>query len=411
VVTQPVESQLAGDVAALVLRDNYLQGEALSVAEARGAALDRQVRLIRDLERASRLDRALEFLPDDETLAARAAARQGLTRPELAVLLAYAKLSLDQDLLASDLPDQPELAGDLRDYFPAAVRERFAAQIAAHPLKREIIATVVTNDLVNRAGLTFVSDMRARTGREPPDIARSYRIAREVFALPALWTGIEALDNQVRAPAQTEMLLDVAGLVEHAAGWLLRANRLDLARDIARFAPPVQELAAVVPELLPPGERALFDERAARLSAAGVPQLLARRVAGVNFLTTAFEIAELAERSAHPIERAARIFYGAGARFALDEMRAAARRLPAETTWQKTAVETLIDDFYALQADIAARVLQSDADGADPIEAWAKDRAASLAPADAITAELRSANAPDLAMLVVAGRQLRQALG
>jgi glutamate dehydrogenase len=207
------------------------------------------------------------------------------------------------------------------------------------------------------------------------------------------------------------MLLDVAGLVEHAAGWLLRANRLDLARDITRFAPPVQELAAGVPELLPPGERALFDERAARLSAAGVPQPLARRVAGVNFLTTAFEIAELAERAACPIERAARIFYGVGARFALDEMRAAARRLPAETAWQKTAAETLIDDFYALQAELAARVLQSDSDGIDPIVAWAKDRGAALAPADAIAAELRSATAPDLAMLVVAGRQLRQALG
>jgi glutamate dehydrogenase len=284
-----------------------------------------------------------------------------------------------------------------------------------HPLKREIIATVVTNDLVNRAGLTFVPDMRARTGREAPDIARGYRIAREVFRLPALWAEIEALDNQVRAQAQTEMLLDIAGLVEHAAGWLLRANRLDLARDIARFAPPVQELVALVPELLPPGQRALFDERAARLAAAGVPQTLAHRVAGVIFLTTAFEIAELAEGAACPIERAARIFYGVGARLALDEMRAAARRLPAETAWQKAAAETLIDDFYALQAELAARVLQSDAastdETADPLPAWAKDRAAALAPADAIAAELRSATAPDLAMLVVAGRQLRQALG
>jgi glutamate dehydrogenase len=413
---EPLLAQMTEDVAALVLRDNYLQGEALSVAEARGAAvLDRQVRLIRDLERAGRLDRALEYLPDDETLAARAAARRGLTRPELAVLLAYAKLSLDQDLLASDLPDQPELAGDLRDYFPPALPTRFAAQIAMHPLKREIIATVVTNDLVNRAGLTFVPDMRARTGREAPDIARGYRIAREVFRLPALWAEIEALDNQVRAPAQTEMLLDIAGLVEHAAGWLLRANRLDLARDIARFAPPVQELVALVPELLPPGQRALFDERAARLAAASVPQTLAHRVAGVIFLTTAFEIAELAEGAACPIERAARIFYGVGARLALDEMRAAARRLPAETAWQKAAAETLIDDFYALQAELAARVLQSDAastdETADPLPAWAKDRAAALAPADAIAAELRSATAPDLAMLVVAGRQLRQALG
>jgi glutamate dehydrogenase len=413
---EPLLAQMTDDVAALVLRDNYLQGEALSVAEARGpAALDRQTRLIRDLERAGRLDRALEFLPGEETLAARAASRRGLTRPELAVLLAYAKMSLDQDLLASDLPDLSELAADLRDYFPPALRERFADQIAAHPLKREITATVATNDLVNRAGLTFIHDMRARTGREAPDIARSYRIVREVFALPALWTQIEALDNQVPTPVQSEMLLEISGLIEHVAAWLLHANRLDLGREIARFAPAIRRLAEIVPELLPPRERALLDQRALQFAAAGVPQPLAARIAGMIFLAPAFEIGELAERSARPIDDAARIFYGVGARFALDEMREAARRLPAETAWQKAAVQTLIDDFYVLQADFALRVLQSDPDGADsaadPLAAWLDTHAGQFAPADAIAVELRAATAPDLAMLVVAGRQLRQALG
>ena len=262
----PLLAQMADEVAALVLRDNYLQGEALSVAEARGVAvLDRQAAMIRDLEEAGRLDRALEFLPDDETLASRAAARRGLTRPELAVLLAYAKMSLDHDLLASDLPDLPELADDLRGYFPAVLRQRFAAQIAAHPLRREITATVVTNDLVNRAGPTFVHDMRARTGRTAPEIARSYRIVRDVFGLPALWSGIEALDNRVPAAVQTEMLLDIAGVIEHGAAWLLRGNRLDIGRETAPFRPAVQHLAEVVAGLLPPAERALLDQRAARL--------------------------------------------------------------------------------------------------------------------------------------------------
>src|SRR5262249_39950214 len=154
---EPLLAQMTDAVAALVLRDNYLQGEALSVAEARGAAdfagaLGRETRLIRELERSGLLDRGLEFLPDDETLAARAAARQRLTRPELAVLLAYAKMALDHEIVASDLPDVPELATDLRDYFPPAVRERFAVQISGHQLRREIAATVITNDLVNRAG-------------------------------------------------------------------------------------------------------------------------------------------------------------------------------------------------------------------------------------------------------------------
>ncbi len=409
---EPLLAQMTDDVAALVLRDNYLQGEALSVAEARGpAALDRQVRLIRDLERAGRLDRALEFLPDDETLAARAAARQRLTRPELAVLLAYAKMSLDHDLLASDLPDQPELAADLRDYFPSALRARFAAEIAAHPLRREITATVVTNDLINRAGLSFIHDMRARSGREAPEIARSYRIVRDVFELPTLWAAIEALDNRVPAALQSEMLLDVSGLIEHEAAWLLRGGGLDLGREIARFAAPVRRLTAAVPELLPSGERALFEERAARFAASGVPQALARRAGAVVFLMTALEICELAERSAQPVDRAARTFYGLGTRFALDGLRAAARRLPAETAWQKAAADSLIDDFYALQAEVAARVLAAADGAADPLALWADSHAELLAAADALAGELSTAGAPDLAMLVVARQQLRQALG
>jgi glutamate dehydrogenase len=418
---EPLLAQMTGEVAALVLRDNYLQGEALSVAEARGpGALDRQTRLIRELEKAGRLDRALEFLPDDEELASRAAAQSGLTRSELSVLLAYAKMSLDHELVQSDLPDAPELEGELRLYFPTALRERFAAQIAAHPLKREIVATIVANDVANRAGLTFIHDLQARTGRGAAEIARAYRIVREAFALPPLWAAIETLDNRVAAGVQYEMLLDIAGLVEHASLWLLHAGPLDIGRQTARFALSVAHLSASVAGLLPPGERALYDQRIARLAAASVPVPVAERVGGIVFLTSAFEIGDLAAKladqsaqqpGAQSIERAARIFYGVGARFALDGLRDAARRLPADTPWQKAAVETLIDDFYALQTDLAERVLKAADGAADPVAAWTAAHIAQLAPAEAIATELRGAANPDLAMLVVAGRQLRQALG
>jgi len=408
---EPLLAQMTDDVAALVLRDNYLQGEALSVAEARGvAALDRQARLIRDLERAGRLDRALDFLPDDKGLAARSAMQRGLTRPELAVLLAHAKLSLDADLLASGLPDGPEFSEDLRAYFPRALHERFAVQIMAHPLRREIVATTVTNDLINRAGLTFISDMRARTGRTPDEIARAWRIVRAVFDLPSLWADIEALDNRVAARVQTEMLLEAAALVEHTAAWLLRANRIDIAAEIGRFRPMVAQIAGDLAALLPPTETAVVAERTAGFVAAGVPETLAQRVGGAIFLATALEIADLAERSARPLDRAAQLYFAVGARFGLDDMRAAARRLPAETSWQKLAVEATVDDVFALQADLAARVLAEGETEADPVAAWARSRAAALAPAETLAAELRAATTPDLALLVVAARQLRQAL-
>ena len=410
---EPLLAAMAGEVAAMVLRDNYLQGEALSLAEARGAAvLDRQVRLMRELERSGRLDRALEFLPDDETLAARAAQRRGLVRPELAVLLAYAKMALYGELLASDLPDAPELAEELQSYFPGALRDRLGAQIAGHPLHREITATIVTNNLVNRAGITFVSEMQARTGRAAPEAARAYTIVREVFDLRALWAEIEALDNKVAARTQIDMLLEIGGLVEHAAAWLLRRRQLELGREISRLAPGAHGLAASLFELLPAPDRSLFAERSRRLREAGVPEGLAGRIAGLIFLACAYDITELAERAAQPLERAARVYYEAGARFALDEMRAAARRLPSETPWQKLAIEETIEDLFVLQADIAARIMASEhVMSADPLAAWAAARAPALAQAEAIVRELRTATNPDLAMLVVADRRLRQSLG
>ena len=400
------------EVAAAVLRDNYLQGEALSLAEARGISeLDRQLRLIRDLERSGRLDRALEFLPDDETIAVRAAAGRGLVRPELSVLLAYAKLALDAELMRSDLPDAPELAAELEGYFPQVLRDRLGPQIATHPLRREITATVVTNDLVNRAGITFVTDMQARTGRPASEAARAYLIVRDSFDLRGWWARIEALDDKLAARVQLEMLVEIVRLIEQAAAWMLRARRTDLARDIPALAPQVAQLRAALCEVLPEADRSLLEERRVRLAADGVPDALADDIAGAPFLAFAPEIAELAARSGRPLDLAARVYFAVGARFALDEMRAAARRLPAETSWQKLAVEAMTDDLLALQADLALRILTMEGAGApDPLAGWTAQHAAGLAAAEALSRDLRSA-APDLAMLVVAGRQLRHALG
>jgi glutamate dehydrogenase len=411
---QPLLAEMADEVASLVLRDNYLQGEALSAAEARGVvSLDRQLRMIRDLERAGRLDRALEFLPDDETLATRSVQGRGLVRPELAVLLAYAKMTLYEALLASALPDAAELADELRSYFPEAVRHRLAAQIATHPLHREIIATVLTNEIVNRARITFVHDMRARTGRSAAEVAQAYIIVREVFELRRLWTEIEALDNKVAAQIQIEMLLEIADLVERAATWLLYRQRLAIGPEIGTFAPSVRSIAASLFDLLPPSDRNLVSQRSLRFAEAGVPEALAARVGGTKFLAAALDIADLAERSGQELDQAARVYYAVGAQFALDEMRVAARRLRAETPWQKQAVEATIDDLFALQIDLAARILASSSSTQpeDRIAAWSAAHAAALAPAEPLIRELRATATPDLAMLVVAARQLRHTLG
>ena len=409
---QPLLAEMSGEVASLVLRDNYLQGEALSVAEARGlVSLDRQVRLIRNLERAGRLDRSLEFLPDDEALSARSREGRGLVRPEVAVLLAYAKMTLYEELLASTLPELPEFATELRGYFPRPVHQ-FDGQIMTHPLHREIIATVVTNEVVNRARITFVHDMHERTGRSPAEIVQAYMIVRELFDLRNLWGEIEALDNRLAAQLQTEMLIEIADLVERTAAWLLYRKRFEVGAEIGRFSRGVRSLATFLFDLLPPSDRNFVSGRGARFVEAGAPETLARRIGEMPFLAAALDIADLAERSGQELDRAARVYYGVGTQFALDEMRVAARRLRAETPWQKQAVEATTDDLFMLQTNLAARILaNSNPAQPDPIAAWLADHAAALAPIEPLLRELRVAATPDLAMLVVAGRQLRHALG
>ena len=284
------------------------------------------------------------------------------------MLLAYSKMALDTELLASDLPEAPDLATELYGYFPAGLRERLGPQIPTHPLRREITATVVTNDLVNRAGITFVSDLTARTGRSAPEIARAYLIIREIFELPRLWAEIETLDNVVPARVQTEMLLEIAAIVERAATWLLQRHRHDLAAEPARLAPNVRALTARLGDLLPTRDKAIIDERAHHFVETGVPEGLAVKIAAMIFLAPALDIAELAERASKPLDRAARIYYEVGVRFALDEMRAAARRLPTETQWQKLAVEATIDDLLTLQADLTSQILATaDASADDPL--------------------------------------------
>jgi glutamate dehydrogenase len=200
-------------------------------------------------------------------------------------------------------------------------------------------------------------------------------------------------------------------VVEHAAVWLLRAEKLALGREASVFMPAVTHLASLIADLLPATERALMEARCAGLAAAGVPPSLAARIGAFIFLTTALEICDLAARAGKPVERVARTFYEVGGRFAFDDLRAAARRLPTDTVWQKASAEALIDDFYTMQAEAADRVLHTSGEAKDPVAVWAAARAGALAPVDSLARELRAVAIPDLAMLVVASRQLRQALG
>jgi glutamate dehydrogenase len=401
--------KMTDEVADLVLRDNYLQTQALSLAERDGVAgLDRLQRLIRTQEKSGRLHRAIEFLPDDDEIAQRHAAARGLTRPELAVLLAYAKMSLYDELLASNLPDDPSLAEDLEKYFPRPLRKDHGDAIGRHRLRREIIATSVTNSMINRAGIVFANDMRERTNASSADITRAYTVARQVFGLRKLWNDIEALDNKVPAATQYRMLAITMQVIERATLWLLRnGGTIDIAAATRRFEPGASALAAAMPGVLEAGRVAESGKLAAALAADGVPAALANSVSYLEELVAALDIVRIAEAVKGSVPDVARLYFAVGARLGFDWLRVAASKIKIETPWQKRAVEAVYDDLSLQQGEIARRAVNGGAAGDAAMTKWTDSNQANLARIDGLMTELKAAPVVDLAALTVAGRELR----
>ena len=400
---------MTDEVGGLVLRDNYEQTQAISITHSLGeAVLDDQARFMRALERAGKLDRALEGLPDDETIGERHAANTGLTRPELAVLMAYSKINLYSDLLASDLPDDPLLVEDLVLYFPAPLRARFRAAVERHRLRREIVATIIANNFLNRMRPAFYWLVTEESGKPAGDVARAFTIIRESFDLRTLWSDIEALDNQLPAQVQTEMMVEVMRLVERAVKWLLRSTyeRLDIAKYVADMRPCIEQLWDRLHDVLPSAVLSLVKARQGELEADGLPERLAYRVATLGVMAAALDIVRLS-RGEGPVEDVARVYFGVGTRFGLERLRLAGSTIAAETPWQKAAVAAVVDDLYAYQSILASRVISETNGARDPVESWLAARLRVVERVDQLMNDVRAAQSVDLAMLTVASRQLR----
>ena len=402
------------EVAALVLRNNYLQGQAISVIKAQDwLLLDQQGRFMRALERAGKLKRALEFLPNEETLAERLMARQGLTRPELAVLLAYSKIALYEELLPSDLPDDPQLGDDLMQYFPRPLRESYAEALAGHRLRREIIATVVTNSLVNRVGPTFVHAMREKTGMPGSDIARAYAITRGTFGLRQLWSEIQALDTLVPAQVQIAMLVEINVVAERGTLWFLRTGiqPLDIAANVAACGPGIAELSDCLGDIATESDHAAIAQRTATYVQDRVPEALARRVASLHLLAPGLDIVRIAQAAGSSVPEVGRTYFAVGDRFGFDWLRGAAASVGAsDNHWQRMAVAAIVEDLYGHQKELTQRVMEA-ADGGDAgdtaINAWIDQRRVAVNRTESLFADLRQAGSVDLSMLAVANRQLR----
>ncbi|MFI5898586.1 NAD-glutamate dehydrogenase [Streptomyces cyaneofuscatus] len=409
-------ADMTDEVGALVLRNNYAQNVALSNASAQAPSLlHAQQRFMRRLEKDGALDRALEFLPADRQIRELLSNETGLSQPELAVLIAYTKITTADELISTVLPDDPHLQKLVHAYFPSQLRERFPEAVDGHALRREIITTVLVNDTVNTAGSTFLHRLREETGASIEEIVRAQFTAREIFGLSAVWDAVEALDNQVAADVQTRIRLHSRRLVERGSRWLLgnRPQPVAIAETIAMFRDGVEQVWNELPKLVRGADLDWYHSILDELTSAGVPSELAVRVAGFSSAFPALDIVAIADRTGKDPLEVAEVYYDLADRLRITQLMDRIIDLPRADRWQSMARASIREDLYAAHAALTSDVLSVGDDSATPEErfgAWEEKNAAILARSRSTLEEIQGSDAFDLANLSVAMRTMRTLL-
>ena len=399
--------EMTDEVAELVLADNYQQSQALSVINADAHnLLSEHWQYIRELESSGDLDPALEFLPDRDEIKRRQIEGMGLTYPELSILLAYSKMTLYQHLLESDVPEDPHLINELNRYFPVRLSDQFSEQMHDHRLKREIIATFVTNNLVNRVGPTFVFRMRQFTSAGYADVARAFCVAREIFDMGSIWQSIEDLDNKVPTHTQITMLSYASGLLERAALWLLRHRGypLNIEETVAYFKPDLEKLAKSLSKSLSKQYLTVLNRQIKELTDNKVPKAVASRVVALIPLSTALDIVEIIKASGKSATFVSSIYFDIGARLELMWIRQKISQLTVENRWHGLAKSRLADDVHSHQFAIVSDVVQC-ANSNDPkvaVSEWMDANSNGCRMLASIITDMKSISKVDFATLSVA---------
>ncbi|MEV8596464.1 NAD-glutamate dehydrogenase [Streptomyces sp. NPDC052012] len=409
-------AEMTDEVGRLVLRNNYAQNTAIANALAQSKdMLHAQQRFMKHLVREGSLDRALEFLPTDRQIRERLATGQGLTGPETAVLLAYTKITVAEELLHTSLPDDPYLKVLLHAYFPTALREQFLDRIDGHPLRREITTTVLVNDTVNTGGTTYLHRMREETGASLEEIVRAQTAARAIFRSSVVWDAVEELDNKVEAEVQTRIRLHSRRLVERGTRWLLnnRPQPLELQETVEFFAERVELVWSQLPKLLRGADLEWYQKIHDELTDAGVPEELATRVAGFSSAFPTLDIVSVADRMGKEPLDVAEVYYDLADRLRITQLMDRIIELPRADRWQSMARAAIREDLYAAHAAVTADVLAA-GNGSDTphqrFQLWEQKNAAILGRARTTLDEIQSSDTFDLANLSVAMRTMRTLL-
>lgn len=401
-------AEMTDEVSDLVLIDNKLQTQALTVAEGMGdALLEQQERFMNELERQGFLDRSVEFLPDAKMLNERRAAGKHLTRPELAVLLSYSKLALFRDIKGSSLLDSDYFENDLLRYFPKKMRQKYGDVIQTHRLRREIIATVITNSIINRVGITFMHSIQEQTGCHPCDIARSYIATRDLFRLREIWNAIEALDTSVSVETQVAMFASVNNFVERMTLWFLRhcEQPLDLNKIAEDYAEGIETIRRSFELMISKTLMKSYNSSSKALKEKHVPEELAKKVAALEIVSSACDIVKVASEKNLEVEVVGRVYFELGAHLRLGWLRRCAERVTTDNYWDRLAAKSIITDFFTQQRRLTALVCEylcTDDMCSDAVTVWKESEQDAINRFMAFIQELKSHEHVDFPMLAVA---------
>ena len=406
-------ASMTDDIAHQVLRDNYEQNVLLGNARAQQhGMLTVHERLIHFLEEHGDLNRDLEFLPSDAEINRRQKDGLGLMSPEFSVLVAYAKLYLKNQLIDTSVPDDPWFDATLADYFPKALRTKYAEQIGSHPLRREIITNAVVNSMVNRGGITFAFRSGEETGASPEQLARAYVVCREVFDLSGFVRRVEATDNVISTGAQTLLYLEFRRLIDRAVRWFLtsRPAVLDIAAEVARFRPGISSYADRMAGVLVGTERTRLTSKARELQGKGIPEDLALTAASLLDAYSVLDCIEIAEDTGERLDDVVGVYFATSESFSIDAMLTRVSELPRDDRWDALARGALRDDLYAVLDNLARSVLEVSEPQQSPndrLAQWSERNADALARARGALGGIERLSHAGIAALSVALRTLR----
>ncbi len=406
-------ASMTDEVAQLVLRSNYLQTQAISMMETlKGPRMGSKQHFVAKMEEQGIINRQLEFLPDDDQLTERRTRGEGLARPELSVLLSYAKIVVYQQLLASDLHLDPYLSRELIRYFPQPLQKRFAPVMEEHRLRREIIATQVTNSMVNRMGVSFCLRMQEDTNATPAGVAKAFTIAREIFRARDFWAEVESLDNRVAARDQTQALLTMWNVLRQSTRWVLirRSGKLDVNEMVERWSPGLKAMEKYIVATLPSAEREVMVARQQACQESGMPESLAARIALLEFILPALDVVETAAQRKMAVEDVAHVYFRLGEMLHLKWLREQLENLPVKGQWHAHARALLRDELFTRHNQLVDTVLREAGRGKDAVATWLAKNEGRVNPVISFMNEMADLPEMDYATLSVAVRSLAQML-